>query len=113
MSAPYCVKSNCTNSHPKQILKYVNPVDLLSLTHTNHYFHKTLVHPQQQHIWRTARKQFLLANIPDPFRFSEIAVAALLFGTGPCSVRIFTFHCPASEIEFVSSFATDAVIALG
>ncbi|KAF8609187.1 hypothetical protein BDV93DRAFT_518034 [Ceratobasidium sp. AG-I] len=80
------------------ILKYVNPVDLLALTRTNHYFHKTLVHPQQQHIWRTARKQFPQANIPDPVRFSEIAVAALLFGTGPCS------FCNGGYDTWVASF---------
>ncbi|KAG9126787.1 hypothetical protein FRC07_001986 [Ceratobasidium sp. 392] len=67
------------------ILQYVYPIDLLALSSTNNYFRKTLRDAQQNHIWKSSRERFPHAILPRPVRLTEIELATLLFGTGPCS----------------------------
>ncbi|CAE6524070.1 unnamed protein product [Rhizoctonia solani] len=68
------------------ILRYVYPIDLLALSRTSTYFHRTLRDPQQQHIWKSARLLFPYIDIPDPIRISEVRVASLLFDDTTCSI---------------------------
>jgi hypothetical protein len=76
----------------EQVLQYVYPIDLLELSRTNSHLRKTLVDPEQRHIWKSARKRFPHLTIPDPVVLTEIAVASLLFETGICSVGYSSLH---------------------
>ncbi|CUA77551.1 Zinc finger protein sdc-3 [Caenorhabditis elegans] [Rhizoctonia solani] len=76
------------------ILGYVYPIDLLTLSRTNAYFHRTLRDPQQQHIWKTARVHLFHVIIPDPVRISEVRVASLLFDDSKCSICKDTSNVP-------------------
>ena len=79
-----------------QILGYLAPRDLLTMSETNKLFRRTLLSSQAKWVWMTSRKR---AGGPDcPNDFNEARWASLIFGRN-CQVSTSAF---ISDVELVN-----------
>lgn len=74
-----------------EVLSYMNsPKDILSVARCSKHFCATLLNPSNVMIWRRARRDCIVPDLPPPLPgWSESAYAAFVFDEGHCYVR----HC--------------------